>query len=586
MTNEAGNIWAIVNGEIYNHRELRRKLQAKGHVFKSYSDSEVVPHLYEEDGIGFVQQLRGMFAVALYDARQRALLLARDRFGIKPLFYAPGFRRLAFSSEINALLEFPGIDLQLDSQALYDFAALLYIPAPETIYSGIRALEPGEILSARLENDRVSLTSRKFHHWSLVPDYNLRLSEAVERADELVTQAVNRQLESDVPLGSLLSGGIDSSLISAAAQTGLNGKLRTFNVRFQEREADETWAARTVAERIGSHHETLDIDDFPGSWDYVEALLEHVGQPFADTSLFAVNAVCAVMRQHVTVALSGDGGDEGFGGYNFYSWVGRVDKWRRLPAAMWQMASIVLAALSRIRLAPERLPMRLWELAGADEIATVQTLFCPVRGHEHEALCRRMDVLPLRRLFEPNWNYDLRSQASGVERLYGLILEANVRLSLPNDYLFKVDMASMKEGLEVRVPLLDEELFNFALSLPYHLKVHGSTCKRVLREIASQKLPSDIATKAKQGFSLPVDVWVDANFKRRLRSSLLGSNSGLDEFFEPEIYRPIIEAFCDGRVLDGISRQGLYRRAIMFLAVHLTLQRCTRHSLNPSVSAE
>ena len=318
MANEDGTVWTVFNGEIYNHRELRRNLEARGHVFRGRSDTEVIPHLYEEEGLAFVERLRGMFALAIYDTRTRTLGLARDRFGIKPLFYAPGRNLFAFASEIRALRELPEIDDRPDRQAVYDYSALFYIPAPQTFFAGIRALQPGEMLVAQLEESGPSWKIHTYHRWSIAPDPSMTLRQAAERADELITRAVGRQIESDVPLGALLSGGIDSSLVSVAAQSALSGKLQTFNVRFSEEQYDETWAALTVSTHIGSHHETLEMDGVRGTWDYVTNLLLHAGQPFADSSFFAVNAVSRLMRRHVTVALSGDGGDEGFGGYDFY----------------------------------------------------------------------------------------------------------------------------------------------------------------------------------------------------------------------------------------------------------------------------
>jgi len=308
ITNEDGTVWAVFNGEIYNHKEIRRSLEARGHKFKGHSDSEVLPHLYEEEGREFARKVRGMFSMAIYDTRTRTLILARDRFGIKPLFYAHVKNRLAFASEIRALCELPDIDDRPDRQAIYDFAALCYIPAPETFYRGIRALQPGEILQAQLDGDRVSWKTRTYHRWSIATEPTLSLAEATDRADALLTRAVSRQMESDVALGTLLSGGIDSSLVSAAAQLALGGGLQTFNVKFGDEEYDETWAALAAARHIGSDHETLEMEGGRGNWDQVTNLLLHAGQPFADTSLFACNAVCRLMRRYVTVALSGDGG--------------------------------------------------------------------------------------------------------------------------------------------------------------------------------------------------------------------------------------------------------------------------------------
>jgi asparagine synthase (glutamine-hydrolysing) len=571
MSNEDGTVWTVFNGEIYNHLALRRQLEARGHIFRGRSDTEVLPHLYEEEGGEFVRKLRGMFALAIYDTRTRTLLLARDRFGIKPLFYAPVTERLMFASEIRALLALPGIDDRPDRQAIYDFAALFYIPAPETFYTGIRALQPGEMLEARLHADGVSWQTRTYHRWTIAPDPTITLDQAAERAEALVMAAVRPQMESDVPLGALLSGGIDSSLVSVAAQAALSSRLRTFNVQFAETEYDETWAAVAVAQHIHSQHETLDMENGQGTWDYITDLLMHAGQPFADTSLFPVHAVCRLMRQHVTVALSGDGGDEGFGGYQHYLQMAKIAHWQALPAPVWRGAFRVLAPLANLQVVPQRFPQRLRDFAGADNTAVIQNLLCWVRDHEHRQLCWDTDVLPVRRWFEPRWEYHLPPKASRLEQLFAHITEAGFRLTLANDYLFKVDIASMKESLEVRVPMLDEDLFAFGLSLPHGLKANGQTCKRVLRAVAQRWLPPPVANKPKWGFGIPVDGWVDTAFKMRLKDTLLGPTSRLPDCFRPEAYRPIVEAFCTDRACPHISRQGLYQRAIMLLAVHLAL---------------
>lgn len=572
MSNEDGTVWTIFNGEIYNHRELRRELEARGHLFRGHSDTEVLPHLYEEEGVEFVERLRGMFALAIYDTRRQTLLLARDRFGIKPLFYAPGKERLAFASELRALLEVPDIDLRPNRQAVFDFAALFYIPAPETFYRGVYALQPGELLEARLESQKVSWTVRPYQRWVIAPDHELTLGEATERADELVTTAVRRQMESDVPLGALLSGGIDSSLVSVAAQEAAGGDLQTFNVCFADEEYDETWAALAVARQIKSHHRTLDMGETRGNWSYISGLLRQAGQPFADTSLFAVGAVSRLMRRHVTVALSGDGGDEGFGGYNNYWQIARIARWQRLPWAARRGAPIIASRLVRLGVVPEYLPRRLRELSAADDTTIMQNLFCWVREEEHARLCLDTGLLPVRRWFEPQWEQRLPSNASRLERLSAHTTEINTRMSLPNDYLFKVDVASMKESLEVRVPMLDEELFAFGLTLPHRLKVRGRTCKKVLREVAERRLPAAVAKKPKWGFGIPVDLWADEEFKAHLRSSLLGPSSSLPEFFRREAYKPVVEAFCGGQPCHGLSRQGLYQRAIMLLSVQLACE--------------
>ena len=572
LSNETGTVWTVFNGEIYNHRDIQKSLQRKGHVFKGYSDSEILPHLYEEEGWEFVKKLRGMFALAIYDTRTRTMLLARDRFGIKPLFYASSRGKLAFASEITALLRLPGIDTQPNRQAIFDFTALSYIPAPETFYKGIHALQPGEVLVANWNGDGLAYQLKTHHQWAIHPDFSLTLSEAVDRADALIATAVGRQMESDVPLGTLLSGGIDSSLVSCAAQEALGGNLRTFNVQFHDETFDETWAAVATAKHIGSYHQTLEMVKGQGTWEHITGLLRHAGQPFGDTSLFAVDAVCGLMREHVTVALSGDGGDEGFGGYDYYWQIEKIARLQKLHPSMWKMAANVLSPLARLGVVGAYLPRRIRQLTNADNTSIMQNVFCWIREEEHKKLCRDQALLPVRRFFEPQWDHCHFRKSSRVERLSAHATEVNVRLVLPNDFLFKVDTASMKRSLEVRVPMLDEELFSFGLSLPHELKVKDRTSKRILRAVAERKLPPEVAKKPKWGFGIPVDTWVDSDFKFRLKEVLLGPNSRLPEFFQPDSYRPIIEAFCDSRPCFGISRQGLYQRAIMLLSVQITLE--------------
>jgi asparagine synthase (glutamine-hydrolysing) len=315
----------------------------------------------------------------------------------------------------------------------------------------------------------------------------------------------------------------------------------------------------------------LDMEAVPASWRDISTLLLHAGQPFADTSLFAVNAVCRLMRQHVTVALSGDGGDEGFGGYDFYWQVARIARLQTFPPIIWNGAGCTLTPMARIGVIPASLPLRLTELAQADDVSIIQNLFCWTREREHRALCRDTDLLPVTRLFEPQWEHHAPGP-SRVEKLSMLATEANVRLMLANDFLFKVDIASMRESMEVRVPMLDEDLFEFALSLPHSLKVNGRTGKRVLRAVAHRGLPATVANKPKWGFQLPVDTWLDEDFKLHLRDALLGPCSKLPEFFQPKAYKPIVESFCEQRPCPGISREGLYQRVIMLLSVELALK--------------
>ncbi|HEX7087916.1 MAG TPA: asparagine synthase (glutamine-hydrolyzing) [Vicinamibacterales bacterium] len=571
MTDDYERVWTVFNGEIYNHGWLRRLLEAGGHSFRSRSDGEVVPHLHRDHGAAFASRLHGMFACASYEPSSRSLLLARDRFGIKPLFYASTPTRLVFASEIGALAAVPGVDLTPDAQAISDYLSLFFIPAPQTFYRGIRALPPGHVLTATWRDGRVATTIAPFHEWTTAPSRSLSLRAATDRAAELLDAAVGRQLESDVPLGSLLSGGIDSSLVSAAAQKAA-GNLRTFTVRFPDAAHDESDAACAVSDHIGSHHELLDFEDGAGTWDAVTSLLRHAGQPFADTSLFAVHAVCRAMRPHVTVALSGDGGDEAFGGYPAYLQLARLVHLTAVPAPLTRFGALLLAGPARAGTVPAQLPARLRLLAGADDVSVVEALRCWVRADEHARLSRITGVEPVRRHFEPVWTHELPRNSSALARISALLTEVDVRLVLPDDMLFKVDIASMREGLEVRVPMLDEQLFEFGLMLPHALKAGGGEAKRVLRAVAARRLPRTIARRPKHGFTVPVDRWATPALRMRIHDALADPRSPLADCVNPDEFRPWLAAFRQDASVPDISREGLYGRVVMLLALCLFLQ--------------
>ena len=569
MASADGRIWTVLNGEIYNHAELRTALMAKGYRFRGRSDTEVIPALYQEHGDDFVSHLRGMFAIALYDTSQRRLILARDRFGIKPLFYTANDERLAFASEIRALRELPGIDERPDIQSIFDYFALAYIAAPDTVFRGIHALEPSMVLEARINGNRVVHKTRRYHQWLVAPRPDWSLDDAAEQTEHLLTRAVQRQMESDVPLGSLLSGGIDSSLVSATAQRA-TGHLQTFNVQFPG-DYDETWAAVAVANHIGSTHLTLRIAEGEATWERVTGMLGHSGQPFADPSVFAVHAVSRLMRQHVTVALSGDGGDEGFGGYDVSWQIARFARLQLVPGAVWNVVRALATPLARRGFVRGWLPERIADLPTADDAGILRNMISVMREREQTEAFGGHDLLPTRRLFEPTWPNVFDRGASRLERLSALMTEVNIRLALANGDLFKVDSASMRESLEVRVPMLDEDLVALGLTLPHRLKTRGRVGKRVLRSIADRWLPSEVARKPKAGFASPIDAWVDASFKQRLHETLLAADSPLRGLMRTDICERWVTAFRDGTHLPEMSRSGLYQRAIALLSVHLAL---------------
>ena len=574
MANEDGSVVVVFNGELYNHHELRRDLERRGHRFRGRSDTEVLPHLYEEYGREMFRRLRGMFTLAVVDVDRDLLLVGRDRFGIKPLFLAYDDRRLCFASEIPALRAFPGVRATPDRQAIADYAALLFVPAPRTAFVEIEALEPGTCVEARLGENGLTLERERYHEWAPTPREGLALEEAVAELGPILDEGVRSQLESDVPLGAMLSGGIDSSLVCEAAQRGLPGDLRTFSVRQSDAAHDESAMAAEVADSIGSQHTTLEMDDERGSWDSVTETLRGLGQPFADTSIFAVMRVSHAMRRHVTVGLSGDGGDEGFGGYDLYWQLERIARLLRFPRVAWRGGAALSRPLAAAGLVRPTLSRRALDLAGGDDVTVMQTLFSWLRsGEQADLLVDPGAVDPAARLFERRWGRTAAWGTSRVERLSAHAVELNVRLLLPDDYLFKVDAGSMRASLEVRVPLLDEAIVDFGLSLPHRLRTDGRRGKRVLRALAARRLPPSLASRPKQGFTVPFDRWVDEPFKATARDVLLDDGSPVAEHFRREVYGPWVEAFATGSQVAGISRGGLYQRVMMLLALDVTLRR-------------
>lgn len=574
MPNESQTVWTVFNGEIYNHRSLRAELESRGHVFRSRSDTEVIPHLYEEVGACCVERLRGMFAFAVLDLRSRLLLLARDRFGIKPLYYARGENGsvpfLAFASEIGALRSVPGISCQVDPQAISDFLALSFIPPPGTFFRSIRSLEPGQMLEVELVSGAVVEKRRRYHRWTVAPDASLTLESAARHASQLIASATASQLESDVPLGALLSGGIDSGLVTSFAQESLAAELSTFTVRFAEDAYDESATADLMSRRVGTRHTVLDMAHVDVGWDAICSLLTIMGQPYADTSIFAVHAVSELMRPYVTVALSGDGGDEGFGGYGTFAEIGPAARFLSSPAWTQRILGGALVACGRLPRAA-KVAVAARDLIGAGDSQVLAYLLSWIRPAEHRRLMPANQALGVERLFEAQWPHDLPPGASRLEELSALATEVRARLIMAGDYLPKVDGASMREGLEVRVPLLDEDLFGFGLTLPHRLKVRHRVPKPVLRDVAARRIGADVARLPKHGFAVPVDGLLGPSFKSRLRETLLGPSAPLGDLLDPAAYGRVVDSFCSNGRLPGVSRAGMYQRAMMLLSLHLAL---------------
>ncbi len=534
MSNEDDSIALVVNGEIYNFAELRRELEAKGHRFKSRSDSEVILHLYEELGIDFVDQLRGMFALGLWDRRRRRLLLARDRFGKKPLFYHLGPHGLVFASELGALAASEQFDRRPDLDAIDAFLCLQYVPSPLTAFEGVRKLPAGHRLVC--EPGRIPAPERYF---DLRFD-RLAAGSPAELREQLhaeIEDAVRVRLVSDVPLGAFLSGGLDSSLVVAMMARLSNRPVKTFSVGFGGEDHSELPYARMVAERYGTEHHELVVE--PDMASIIPELVRHYGEPFADTSALPTWVLCQHTRSGVTVALSGDGGDEAFSGYPRYVHAAIARALRALPRPLPAVVSKVIAsvptgAAKKLRgygtrlMEPEH--VRFLGLAAhiphADRLALYS---CAMRQRfSKDLIAARFGEL-----------YALSTAGDPVNRL----LDLDIRTYLTDDILTKVDIASMAHSLEVRCPLVDQDVMMFAASLPGSEKQRVLRTKRILRDVARPLLPAEILTRPKQGFGLPIERWMREDLAPLSRDILLDRTATERGLFEPEA----IERLLDGQ---------------------------------------
>jgi asparagine synthase (glutamine-hydrolysing) len=573
MANADGSVLVVYNGEIYNHRELRDELIAHGHAFRGTSDTEVLAHLYELHGERMAERLRGIFAFALYDRRASRLLLVRDRFGVKPLFYAALGDQLVFASEMKAILALPGFRPSVDRQAVYDFLGLGYVPEPATGFVEIRALPKGTVLRA----DASGVTCRRYHELRAAPDPTLGLAETVDAAGEALTRAVAAQAVADVPVAALLSGGIDSSLVVAAHCRSASA-VSTFNVRFPDGAYDETGPALAVARHYGTRHQTIDLDARALDPDAVFDLFRHFDQPFADPSLIPTYWISRAIRERgIICTLSGDGGDEAFGGYARFWRTNRLVRLMSAPA--WTRSALAWAgrrAESWSRDWGRQAAKAVW-LAESGRTHSAG-LIAGLSNYLSEEQKRRLvpqevaaGLLPSERLFgthEP-------SGVSDIEELSRRVTEALFEVSLPSDMLRKVDMMSMRASIEVRVPMLDESLVALGLTLPHRLKTDGRSGKRVLRALARRWLPEWVARHPKHGFGIPIDVMATPRLHAALDDVLLGPGARTREWLQPALVREWLGAFRaagGGSAGGGISRGGLYQRVLIVLALELWLR--------------
>ena len=530
LLSQDGRIALVANGEIYNYRELRAELVARGHVFSTHGDCETILVGYQEWGIDVLHRLRGMFAFALWDGRTQKLLLARDRVGIKPLCYALDRHGIAFASEIQALRAWPHVDRQVDLDALDHYLHLQYIPAPLSIYCGIRKLEPGHWLAVDAEG-KVEGPRR---YWKLdwQPDTHRSDAEWIEALDAGLRDAVGSHLVADVPFGAFLSGGVDSSTVVAYAARQLDTPLRTFTIGFDTPEFDEREPARKFAELSATRHseEIVGLDAI----SLLPKLVHHYGEPFADSSAVCTWRVCEAARREVPMVLSGDGGDEVLAGYSYFPRLveaypavqGRARRLRRLAGNLLRSSGVLQAAPDLPQAWYDRSPWfgddlrgRLW-----------------LQQHRGRMGATREFVR------------DQFAQASGSDTL-SRAQSVDIATYLTNDNLAKVDIASMAHGLEVRVPLLDHRLLELIATMPAQQRLRrldmpgGSAwCgKYALKKVASRFHPWEMLTTTKRGFSVPVGQWLGGDNKGFVRERLFDRAAGLEEWFEADVIRTLID---------------------------------------------
>ena len=541
IPNEDRSVHVVQNGEIYNHAQLRRELEAQGHRMRTdHSDTEVLVHLYEQHGPAFAERLRGMFAVAIWDARERRLVLARDRFGIKPLYWARLPGGFAFGSELKCLLPAPGFSREIDPDAVEAFLAFNSIPAPLTIYRTARKLPPGHYLVWQEGSADVTIEryARELPARSPRPAAPGELLEALR-------DSVRAHLVSDVPVGVLLSGGVDSAALAALAATESGERIHTFTIGFAEQGFDETARARLVAERYGTEHHELVVR--PNAVELLPKLAEAFDEPFADSSALPTWLVSELAASHVKVAMSGEGGDELFGGYYTYvadllaPKVGRLAALarpliERLPSSSRRAASFDYKAKRFARAAA--LPP-LERHHGWKEIFDEPTRRALVPG-----LARPQDPLTVYRR-----HYAETLGAPELARLQ----EIDLNVYLPSDLLVKTDRASMAHSLEARVPFLDKAVSDVALALPTAQKVRGFDKKRLLRQAVESLLPREVTHGRKQGFSIPASVWLRGELEPFAREVLAPARLRDQGWFDPGVVTSILDRHVGGS--EDLSRQ-------------------------------
>ncbi len=572
--NEDGSIQVVFNGEIYNFHELRAELEAKGHILRTRCDTEVLVHLYEEMGPDLVNRLRGMFAFAIWDRRRRRLMLARDRLGIKPLYLLRDGEQLLFGSELKAILAVPSVPRQIDEEALEDYLTYGMVPGERSIFRGINKLPPAHVLVVDAE------------HWNCVPHcyWKLRLEpdpkptaeQWQEQIRAKVDEAVRLHLIADVPVGAFLSGGVDSSVVVAATAGKTNGPLQTFSIGFADQTLSELPFARQTAAQFGTQHVEEIVT--PQAVDLLSELTHFYDEPFADSSAIPTYLVARLASRSVKVVLSGEGGDEGFGGYARYAHDLQEAAIRdRLP--LW-FRNTALRAAGRVWPKADWLPrpMRLktlfTNLALEPDAAYANTLsLCrpPLRRQLLSGdVVRSLDGHRPEQTVQTGYGH-----APSGDALAGMIA-ADTAMLLPDDFLVKVDRATMAHGLEARPPLLDHELLELAGRIPSQFKVRDKKTKWIFKEAFRAQLPTGILDRKKQGFEIPVDAWLRGPLRDMFQETVLAPGAPVGDLIDQPLARRLY-----GHHASGVSRVGEVLWSLLVLALWSERYLHSFH-LNPS----
>jgi asparagine synthase (glutamine-hydrolysing) len=542
LANADESLWVVFNGEIYNLQALRGRLEGHGCVFRTRSDTECLLHAYAVWGDDCVRQLRGMFAFALWDVRSQRLLLARDRLGKKPLVYAQMGSRFVFASELQALLEVPELPVELDPGALGDYLAYGYVPAPASAYRAVRKLLPGH----RLIWEQGEVRLERYWQLDYTPKHPLSLAAALEELEARLTEATRLRLIADVPLGALLSGGVDSGTIVALMARLSGARVKTFSIGFEESGFDELPGARRIAQRYGTDHHEMIVR--PDAAAVMPQLIRHYGEPYADASALPTYYVSRLAREHVTVALNGDGGDEVFGGYDRYRamWLteaARASRWG--PA--WAAAGGFFGALPGVPLARRQRWARFCEGARLPAASRYARWMGPTPGILHDGLLDPVvaEVLRAQRTQAVEEAFEAHRHLA----LADAVMATDVQTYLPNDLLVKMDIASMANSLEMRSPLLDQEVVEFVARLPADWKLRGGVQQKyLLKRFAQPLLPAQTLQAPKKGFGVPVGRWLRTSLRPWMEDLLTAPQAETRRLVRPQNLRALMAAHVAGRV--------------------------------------